>query len=107
MSFVPIDADSDFTYDNLPYGVFSVKGQSRRRVGVAIGSQVLDLGAIKSLFNGPLMKSNQVIITQIPFVVQFKSVIMNINFLACFRRGLPEWFDEFKPRPLEGNPGNN
>jgi fumarylacetoacetase len=37
-------ADSDFPIQNLPFGVFSRKGESERRVGVAIGDQVVDVG---------------------------------------------------------------
>jgi fumarylacetoacetase len=46
MSFVPYDATCHFPLQNLPYGVFSVKGQSRKRLCVAIGDQVLDLAEV-------------------------------------------------------------
>ena len=36
--------DSDFPIQNLPFGVFSRKGESERRVGVAIGDQIVDVG---------------------------------------------------------------
>jgi fumarylacetoacetase len=36
--------DTDFPIQNLPFGVFSRKGDSERRVGVAIGDQVVDIG---------------------------------------------------------------
>jgi fumarylacetoacetase len=36
--------DSDFPIQNLPFGVFSRKGESERRVGVAIGDQIVDIG---------------------------------------------------------------
>ncbi|SCU74187.1 Fumarylacetoacetase [Cupriavidus necator] len=39
------DGQSHFPLQNLPYGVFSTKGQAPR-VGVAIGDQVLDLAAL-------------------------------------------------------------
>ncbi|RDK07104.1 fumarylacetoacetase [Cupriavidus lacunae] len=39
------DAQTHFPLQNLPYGVFSTKGQAPR-VGVAIGDQVLDLAAL-------------------------------------------------------------
>lgn len=39
------DGQTHFPLQNLPYGVFSTKGQSPR-VGVAIGDQVLDLAAL-------------------------------------------------------------
>jgi fumarylacetoacetase len=43
-SWVPVPAGSDFPIQNLPFGVFSTSG-SARRVGVAIGDQVVDLAA--------------------------------------------------------------
>ena len=42
-SFVPVDPDSDFSIQNLPYGVFSAKDGLAPRIGVAIGDHVLDL----------------------------------------------------------------
>jgi fumarylacetoacetase len=41
-SFVDLDPSSDFSIQNLPYGVFSTDGVAPR-VGVAIGEYVLDL----------------------------------------------------------------
>ena len=35
--------DSDFPIQNLPFGVFSRKGDAERRVGVAIGDQIIDI----------------------------------------------------------------
>ncbi|XP_077173656.1 fumarylacetoacetase [Paroedura picta] len=58
MSFVPVDANSDFPIQNLPYGVFSTRDQPRHRIGVAIGNQVLDLSAVKHLFNGPILSKH-------------------------------------------------
>ena len=60
MSFIKVDADCDFSYHNLPYGVFSTSKDPRHRIGVAIGDQVLDLSKISYLFDGPLMRENQV-----------------------------------------------
>jgi fumarylacetoacetase len=36
--------DTDFPIQNLPFGVFSRRGDSERRVGVAIGDQIVDIG---------------------------------------------------------------
>ena len=36
--------DTDFPIQNLPFGVFSRKGETERRVGVAIGDQIVDVG---------------------------------------------------------------
>ncbi|GAC1410785.1 MAG: fumarylacetoacetase [Gemmatimonadaceae bacterium] len=37
-------SDTDFPIQNLPFGVFSRKGDIERRVGVAIGDQIVDVG---------------------------------------------------------------
>ncbi|HJP59661.1 MAG TPA: fumarylacetoacetase [Gemmatimonadaceae bacterium] len=36
--------ETDFPIQNLPFGVFSRKGDTERRVGVAIGDQIVDIG---------------------------------------------------------------
>ena len=59
MSFIPVPALSDFTLDNLPYGVFSTEDEPSHRIGVAIGDSILDLSKIKHLFKGPYMASHQ------------------------------------------------
>ncbi|CAI5792784.1 fumarylacetoacetase [Podarcis lilfordi] len=64
MSFIPADEDSDFPIQNLPYGVFSTKEQPRPRIGVAIGDQVLDLSAIKHLFDGPILSKQHHVFDQ-------------------------------------------
>src|SRR6201747_1601986 len=40
------EALTDFPIQNLPFGVFSPHGSDERRVGVAIGDQVVDLAAL-------------------------------------------------------------
>lgn len=44
-TWVPVPPTSDFPLANLPYGVFTCRGETPR-LGVAIGSHVLDLGAL-------------------------------------------------------------
>lgn len=44
-SFVAVSEDSHFPIQNLPYGVFAL-ADGVSRIGVAIGDQVLDLGAL-------------------------------------------------------------
>ncbi len=44
-SWIPIEANSDFPIQNLPFGIFRKNGKSPR-VGVAIGKYVLDLYAL-------------------------------------------------------------
>mmetsp|Transcript_8268 Transcript_8268/g.13935 ORF Transcript_8268/g.13935 Transcript_8268/m.13935 type:complete len:442 (+) Transcript_8268:19-1344(+) len=58
-SFIPVQNDSDFPIQNLPYGVFQTQG-SRPRIGVAIGEYILDLSILakEGYFNGPLLLSN-------------------------------------------------
>ncbi|XP_057695608.1 fumarylacetoacetase [Corythoichthys intestinalis] len=64
MSFIKVDAASDFSFHNLPYGVFSTMDNPKRRIGVAIGDQILDLSVILSLFQGPVMSKNQDVFQQ-------------------------------------------
>ncbi|MEX3784567.1 fumarylacetoacetase [Paraburkholderia sp. BR14374] len=42
------DPASDFPIQNLPFGIFSDRGNDARRVGVAIGDQIVDLGALQA-----------------------------------------------------------
>ena len=41
-SWLEISKDSDFPIQNLPFGIYSTKNKTKR-VGVAIGDQILDL----------------------------------------------------------------
>jgi fumarylacetoacetase len=43
ISFVNIDAQSDFSIHNLPFGIFSDDDNNQKRMGVAIGDRVFDL----------------------------------------------------------------
>ncbi|MHC5108579.1 MAG: fumarylacetoacetase [Planctomycetota bacterium] len=46
-SFVPVNPDSHFSLQNLPYGVFARSGRNAAHVGVAIGDFILDLGILE------------------------------------------------------------
>ncbi|MDX1613610.1 MAG: fumarylacetoacetase [Candidatus Promineifilaceae bacterium] len=46
-SFVEVPAESHFSWQNLPYGVFSRPDHLEPRVGVAIGHQILDLTVLE------------------------------------------------------------
>ncbi len=61
-SFIPVDADSHFPIQNLPYGVFRPRGGSTPRIGVAIGDKVLDLKVLEATgyFNGPALVGRRV-----------------------------------------------
>ncbi|XP_030045697.1 fumarylacetoacetase [Microcaecilia unicolor] len=59
MSFIQVEKNCDFPIQNLPYGIFSTRDEPRRRIGVAIGDQILDVGAIKHLFQGPILSQHQ------------------------------------------------
>ena len=59
-SFLQVPTDSDFSFQNLPYGVFCKKQEDegvRRRIGVAIGDSILDLteASKAKLFTGPTL----------------------------------------------------
>jgi fumarylacetoacetase len=47
-SWVPVDSNSDFPIQNLPYGIFK-PGKQSPRAGVAIGTKVLDISALMEL----------------------------------------------------------
>ncbi|KAG5849047.1 hypothetical protein ANANG_G00105910 [Anguilla anguilla] len=64
MSFIKVDEQSDFSFHNLPYGVFSTPDNPRHRIGVAIGDQILDLSVVKSLFSGPVLSRHQDVFDQ-------------------------------------------
>jgi len=64
MSFIPVATLSDFTLDNLPYGVFSTENDAKHRIGVAVGDFILDLSKINHLFKGPYMSSHQHVLAE-------------------------------------------
>ena len=39
-------AGCDFPIQNLPFGLFTIAGDDRPRIGVAIGDMVMDCGAL-------------------------------------------------------------
>ena len=47
---------SDFPIQNLPYGIFSTKTKTTKRVGVAIGDQILDLSVLEQAGLLPVTK---------------------------------------------------
>lgn len=57
MSFITVDEYSDFSYQNLPYGIFSTSTNRTPRIGVAIGDYVLDVTAVKHLFSPELTEN--------------------------------------------------
>ncbi|XP_036400347.1 fumarylacetoacetase [Megalops cyprinoides] len=64
MSFIKVDENSDFSFHNLPFGVFSTPDNPRHRIGVAIGDQILDLSVVKAFFNGPVLARHQDVFDQ-------------------------------------------
>lgn len=44
--------------------------EDRRRIGVAIGDQIVDLSAIKHLFTGPELSQHQHVFDQVAFTAQ-------------------------------------
>ncbi len=48
ISFLSIPTTNPFPIQNLPYGIFTTKNNPHKRVGVAIGNDVLDLSQIEA-----------------------------------------------------------
>ena len=71
MSWVNIPAKSNFSFENLPYGVFSTPSEPQHRIGVAIGDHILDLSKIAHLFDGTLLAEHQVINIIHIFLIKF------------------------------------
>jgi fumarylacetoacetase len=53
MSWLSIPPRSPFPLANLPFGVFTTAADARPRIGVAIGAQILDAGALAARERGP------------------------------------------------------
>ncbi|MCH8569215.1 MAG: fumarylacetoacetase [Balneolales bacterium] len=61
-AFFDIPADSDFSIQNLPFGIFRPSQRHAPRVGVAIGHFVLDLYVLETsgFFDGPALREQDV-----------------------------------------------
>ena len=61
VSFLDVSNTSHFSLQNLPYGVFTPKAGGKKRIGVALGSSVIDLAALSraDLFAGPHLQQSQ------------------------------------------------
>lgn len=49
VSWVEVPENSDFSIQNLPFGVFKPKNESYSHIGVAIGNEIVDLKALHTL----------------------------------------------------------
>ena len=58
-SWLHVDANSSFTLQNIPFGIFS-NASGPPRVGSAIGNQIMDLAALqrKGMFSGPNLRAS-------------------------------------------------
>ncbi len=68
-SWVAIPEDSDFGIYNLPFGIFSV-GNKEKRIGIAIGNQIVDLYAVAKLKYFDDLKINKQVF-RAPFLNDF------------------------------------
>ncbi len=61
-SWVPVPPESDFSIQNLPFGVFRRRSSGEPVVGVAIGEHVLDLSVLEAegRFDGPVLRQGKV-----------------------------------------------
>ncbi|CAK5043549.1 unnamed protein product [Meloidogyne enterolobii] len=84
-TFIQVPPNSDFTIYNLPYGVFSTSENQKKRIGVAIGDEILDLSAILHLFDGPLLSKNLNVFKEV-FNFIFRKVVYSGNNFYIFRK---------------------
>ena len=61
-SFINVNKGSDFPIQNIPFGIFKSKNNSKPRAGTAIGDFILDLSVLQesSLFSDPLINGKSV-----------------------------------------------
>ena len=61
-SFINVNKGSDFPIQNIPFGIFKSKNNSKPRAGTAIGDLILDLSVLQesSLFSDPLINGKSV-----------------------------------------------
>ena len=61
-SFINVNKGSDFPVQNIPFGIFKSKNNSKPRAGTAIGDFILDLSVLQesSLFSDPLINGKSV-----------------------------------------------
>ncbi|HKJ33120.1 MAG TPA: fumarylacetoacetase [Balneolales bacterium] len=80
-SFIPVDPDSHFPIQNLPFGIFRPKTDGSPRVGTAIGDYVVDLAELEEagVFDGPKLDGEHV----------FNSTSLNA-FMAMGRKAWKE-----------------
>jgi fumarylacetoacetase len=98
-SWVNIPENSDFPIQNLPFGVFSLEGETPR-VGVAIGSQIVDL---KNLFELGYLE-------EVPFeLADFDAAVLNPMMLRgkeairALRNRISDLLN-IENKELQGNP---
>lgn len=80
-SFVPIPHDSDFPLENIPFGVYSLRGSNKRRPATIVGDTVVDLYelAAAKLFDGPELCAKAL------------DVFSQSNLNAFMELGRPAW----------------
>jgi fumarylacetoacetase len=71
-SWVKYSPECQFPIENLPYGVFSTGSNAEKRIGVAIGDQVLDLSVLATQYADLIPGDNKTVI-----VDAFKSSTLN------------------------------
>ena len=83
-SFLDIATDSDFSIHNLPYGIFSDSVDGKRRAGIAIGEQVLDLAVLEaagllSLEGGSYFDQNTLVVCETNFKYMYWSMAQQLT----------------------------
>jgi len=93
---IKIPLNSDFSFDNLPFGIFSTTG-TPPRVGMAVGEEILDLKAVTDL---GLLNISPTVMNQ-PFLNDF--IALGKEVTNAVRILLQQWLQE-ENSPLYEHP---
>lgn len=84
-TWVDIAAESHFPIQNLPYGVFTTAADTKPRIGVAIGAEILDLKAA----------------SKVPLIAKTKAAQEGALHQACLPPAQLSLLEDFRIRGLQ------
>lgn len=85
-----VSSDSDFSIENIPFGIISTAADPTPRPATAIGDFALDLSKIVHLFNGPILSSKaNTVFTQVikcaAYVIEYFKFLHGVRKISLER----------------------